>query len=217
MATLTLLWLEGAEPGTAAGNHLAGTIQRLATLGITHVRVLASRAGSRKRTTVARLRRLGGLMVRGSVVPKQSRQLLARWHPLLTFPMLMWKLRGRSVYLCVQGVLDDCVAENPMVRRVPMLDRLARWSLAHADGVVVPDPGIGVGPPSSPASTPRRSPRCVTAWISRGSTAIRPRAAMAPTSMTRTTRSSSAIWPRGRASTRCWVPCAAPPGRTDCR
>ena len=214
MATLTLLWLEGAEPGTAAGNHLAGTIQRLAALGITDIRVLASRAGGRQRTAGARLRRLGGLMLRGSVVPKQSRQLLARWHPLLAFPMAVWKLRRRSVYLCVQGVLDDCLAENPMVRRVPMLERLARWSIAHADGVFVPDPGIGVWAAKfagiDPASITTMRNGVDLELFDRGPAA-------SDDAPDPTTPSSSATWRPGRVSTRCWARFAARSGRTDSR
>lgn len=135
-APVTLVWLEGADPASAAGVHLAGTLERMTACGIVPARVVAARSGTRSRTA-----RLVGLLARSIRQPRRG-VLVARWHPLLLPAVVVNRLRGGRCVLLVQGVLAEVEAVHPWVGRSRVLRWCALRPLQVADALVAPSDGI---------------------------------------------------------------------------
>lgn len=114
-ARVTVCWIERATDGTAAGQHLRGTLVRLRAGSAVQIdAVVADRASADGREgTLRKFARIAGLLLRAMSHARRGRVLVARHHPLLLPAVLWWRLIGGTVVLSVQGSLDDVANEYP--------------------------------------------------------------------------------------------------------
>lgn len=140
MTDVVLVWFESVAPGSAAGQHLTGTLQRLEEAGVVVPSVVAeheSVAG-----WPARLGRLLRVQARAVRAGGRHRLLLVRWHPAALIPLLVQRLRGGKSVLMVQGNIADMETAYPFTARLPFIGLLARSSLSLGDAYIAPTKGI---------------------------------------------------------------------------
>lgn len=143
---ITLCWLEDASSWTAAGAHLRGTIKRLAVIDREPQKVIAwSTSIPRLPSRIDRASRLSKLIAQSiwaAITGTDDETLIARWHPLITPVVLAWRLRGKRVFLLVQGRFEDIYDSHAWLKYVPWLRNLAEAGLRSAHGFAVPTAGL---------------------------------------------------------------------------
>ncbi|WP_431473194.1 glycosyltransferase [Ornithinimicrobium sp. W1665] len=138
---VVLVWFESAEPGTAAGQHLEGTLQRLDEAAVPVAHVVAQTGASRP-GWIARVKRLALMQVRAVRAGGRERLLLGRMHPASLLPVALQKLRGGSVVLMVQGNTADMHAAYPFTARLPIETLFIKPTIAMSTSLVAPSAGI---------------------------------------------------------------------------
>lgn len=135
--SVTLVWLEAVDEGTAPRYHLRGTIRRLLSGGLSRGDMrLVIRTGERSKFAAARMLALGAM-----AGPK-SRNIICRWHPLILPLVAIWRFTGCRVILLVQGTFSDAVAAHPRYASSRAFYGMAIASLRMAHSVIAPHPGI---------------------------------------------------------------------------
>lgn len=141
MKEIVLLWFEAASPGSAAGQHLRGTLQRLEKESLSVARIVAGREGG-SGGWVSRIRRLTSTLVRALRVVGRNRLMIVRWHPAALIPLLCQRIVGGKSVLLVQGNSADLYAAYPFTARLPLDQLLIRPSLKLGTVHVAPTEGI---------------------------------------------------------------------------
>lgn len=136
---VTLVWLEGTSPGTAAATHLEGTKRRIEHLGFEIEEVVAS--SNESRGLVGKLKRLFRL-VNGLRGADPTSVVIARWHPLLALGSRRFRRRGGKIVLLVQGVDSAGYEANGWLGRLPVMPWLVRKSIERTDSIVALNVGI---------------------------------------------------------------------------
>lgn len=143
MKEICVLWIERAHTGSAAGTHLAGTLDRLAAAsGVLVTRVIAETKPPRITDgTAARMWRIFRLIIAGAVAARKRRVLFCRFHPLLLPVLLVWKAIGAKTVVSVQGV-PDTIASLPKLFTRKQINALSAVTVRMASAVIVGAPPI---------------------------------------------------------------------------
>ncbi len=141
MKKLTLLWMENGRAGTAAGQHLVGTLQRLDEIGLPKPRVILSQndhaEGWKERITRLVRLQLAAISGTGAEVC-----LIARWHPAALPVLLLQRWRGGRTVLLVQGNIADMHTAYPFTKHLPLDKFVIAPSLRAGHVHVAPNSGI---------------------------------------------------------------------------
>jgi len=139
-----IAWIERAIDGTAAGQHLRGTIARVQGIpGVYLERVIADMDSPDGREPLTRkLHRLASLVLRTALAARRERVLVVRHHPLLLPALLYWRLRGGKIVSSVQGSLDDLANEYPRLGKSKLVRRISVASARSAHVLVAGAPVI---------------------------------------------------------------------------
>jgi glycosyltransferase involved in cell wall biosynthesis len=141
---VSVVWMERAADGTAAGAHLRGTLARLDALPVEVSGIIADRHSEDGRESYARkIWRLIRLSAQGMREARRDRVLVARYHPLMSPVVIWWRLRGGGVILSVQGTLDSASDnEYPWLKGSRLYRKLAAAPAKMAHGLIAGAPTI---------------------------------------------------------------------------
>lgn len=140
MKHVIILCLECTEPGTAAAQHMRGTVSRVTA--IKEDELVPELISSSERSIVRRL-----IAVTFGLVKSLRRDGLAfvRFHPLLVVHVGLLRALGIPVVVSLQGIPDSVYARGG-VRRLfrPMLDAFIRLEAKWANVLIVPHSGVSM-------------------------------------------------------------------------
>lgn len=124
---VVIAWVERAVDGTAAAQHLKGTIARIEAISeVRLTKVIADTESPDGVEPIAqKMRRIARLNFLTAKAARRGRVLIVRHHPLLLPALLYWRLRGGRVVSSIQGSLDDLANEYPRLGKAKLLRRIS--------------------------------------------------------------------------------------------
>lgn len=141
MRDIRIVWFEGSDEGTAAGQHLRGTLRRLEDQAIV-VNEVISVSGDQKEGWAGRFRRLSSVMWRSILASSRDGIFIVRWHPFALLPLACHRLKGGRSILLIQGNSADLRAAYPFTSWLPVDSLIIKPSLRLGNVHVAPTQGI---------------------------------------------------------------------------